>query len=98
MFAAVFAGVFCGGVIHVNGVSRWGAGDAMESNHRYYARRALEELQAAARAVTPEARARRRALAEQFEEKARQCQREGTIRPAAAAELVSPAGFEPATY
>ena len=71
----------------------------MESNHRYYARRALEELQAAARAVTPEARARRRALAEQFEEKARRYQREAAmLRPAPAAELVSPAGFEPATY
>lgn len=61
----------------------------MESNERYYARRAAEELHAASRAVTPEARARRRALAEAFELKARQCGR---------AAMVSPAGFEPATY
>ena len=44
----------------------------MESNERYYSRRAVEELRAAARAVTPEAAARRRALAEMFEQKARQ--------------------------
>jgi len=46
----------------------------MESDQRYYARRAAEELQAAARAVTPEGKARRRALAEMFSQKARQCQ------------------------
>jgi hypothetical protein len=45
----------------------------MESNHRYWVRRALEEHNAAARAVTPEARARRRALAEAFEIKAQLC-------------------------
>jgi hypothetical protein len=44
----------------------------MESNERYYARRASEELRAAQRAITPEARARRRALAELFEKKARE--------------------------
>ena len=64
----------------------------MESNERYYSRRAVEELRAAARAMTPEGRARRRALAEAFESKALQCRREE------ARELVSPAGFEPATY
>ena len=48
----------------------------MESNHRYYQRRALEELQAAARAVTPEARARRHALADSFARKAAQLQPE----------------------
>jgi hypothetical protein len=42
----------------------------MESNERYYARRALEELRALERAVTPEARARRLALAEAFQLKA----------------------------
>lgn len=42
----------------------------MESNQRYFARRAGEELRAAARAVTPEGRARRRALAESFAVKA----------------------------
>jgi hypothetical protein len=64
----------------------------MESNERYYSRRAVEELRAAARAVTPEARARRHALAELFESKALQC------RGDEAREMVSPAGFEPATY
>jgi hypothetical protein len=42
----------------------------MESNQRYYARRAGEELRAAQRAVTPEGRERRHALAELFEKKA----------------------------
>ena len=42
----------------------------MESNERYYARRAVEELRAVERAVTPEARARRLALAEAFRHKA----------------------------
>ncbi|HYW15148.1 MAG TPA: hypothetical protein VE891_03200 [Allosphingosinicella sp.] len=42
----------------------------MESNERYYARRAVEELRAFERAVTPEARARRLALAEAFQLKA----------------------------
>ena len=48
----------------------------MESNQRYYSRRAIEEMRAAARAVTPEAQARRRALAEMFMQKAQQCQHE----------------------
>lgn len=50
----------------------------MESNERYFARRALEEYRAEGRAVTPEAKARRRALAESFECQARLCRREGT--------------------
>jgi hypothetical protein len=50
----------------------------MESNHRFWARRAAEEQLAAARAVTPEARARRHALAESFAVKARQCLAEAT--------------------
>ncbi|HEY0149610.1 MAG TPA: hypothetical protein VGB70_11495 [Allosphingosinicella sp.] len=45
----------------------------MESNRRYYERRAAEELRAAMRAVTPEARDRRRALAELFASKAAEC-------------------------
>ena len=65
----------------------------MESNERYYSRRAVEELRAAARAVTPEGRARRRALAEAFEIKALECRRRDQAR-----QRVSPAGFEPATY
>ncbi|HEX8574215.1 MAG TPA: hypothetical protein VF759_15850 [Allosphingosinicella sp.] len=51
----------------------------MESNERYYARRAVEELRALERAVTPEARARRLALAEAFQLKARQCGREAIM-------------------
>ncbi len=61
----------------------------MESNERYYARRAVEELRGADRALTPEGKARRLALAEAFQLKARQCRFET---------MVSPAGFEPATY
>jgi hypothetical protein len=61
----------------------------MESNEKYYARRAREELRAAERSLTPEGKARRTALAEAFLAKARQCGREA---------MVSPAGFEPATY
>jgi hypothetical protein len=48
----------------------------MESNEKYYARRAVEELRAFERAVTPEARARRLALAEAFQLKALQSGRE----------------------
>lgn len=48
----------------------------MESNERYYARRAVEELRAVERAVTPEARARRLALAEAFQ---RKCQAERAL-------------------
>ena len=51
----------------------------MESNERYWARRASEELRAEARALTPEAKARRRALAEAFAAKARLCTA-GSIR------------------
>ena len=71
----------------------------MESNQRYYARRAAEERRAAERAVTAEGRARRYALAEMFACKALECAR-GASAPARAPELgvVSPAGFEPATY
>ncbi|WP_167737518.1 hypothetical protein [Sphingomonas parva] len=48
----------------------------MESNYRYYVRRASEERRAAARAVTPEAQARRSALAESFAQLAEQYQRD----------------------
>ena len=48
----------------------------MESNYRYYQRRELEERRAAARAVTPEAQARRSALAESFTLLAEQYQRD----------------------
>lgn len=67
----------------------------MESNERYYARRAVEELRALERAVTPEAKARRLALAEVFQLKARQC----CLEPMGGrAILASSAKFEPATY
>ena len=68
----------------------------MESNERFYARRAVEELRALERAVTPEAKARRLALAEAFQLKARQCGRRES--PGGMEAMVSPAGFEPATY
>jgi hypothetical protein len=55
--------------------AKFGSGvGLMESNQRYYARRASEELRAATRALTPEGKARRRALAEAFEGKARLCE------------------------
>ena len=44
----------------------------MESDHRYYTRRAAEEQIRAARAVTPEARERHRELAALFASKASQ--------------------------
>jgi hypothetical protein len=52
----------------------------MESNQRYYARRAVEELRAADRAITPEAQARRRQLAEMFRQKAQQCEQVSLIQ------------------
>ena len=45
---------------------------AVESNVRYYSRRAAFEANAAAKAVTPEAAIRRQALAEMFARKARE--------------------------
>jgi hypothetical protein len=45
---------------------------AMESNVRYYARRAAYEANAAAKAITPEAAMRRKALAEMFSRKAQE--------------------------
>ena len=50
----------------------------MESNERYYARRAVEELRGADRALTPEGKARRLALAEAFQLK---CQAERRLSP-----------------
>ena len=44
----------------------------MESDYRYYSRRAAEEMRRAARAITPEARERHRELASLFETKAEQ--------------------------
>ncbi len=44
----------------------------MESNQRYYYRRAVQETMAAARALTPEAREWHRELAEGFTRKAQE--------------------------
>jgi hypothetical protein len=44
----------------------------VESNLRYYARRAAMEAAAAAKAVTPEAQMRRQALAERYAAKLRE--------------------------
>ena len=51
-----------------------GAGEtvAVESNVRYYSRRAAYEANAAAKALTPEAAIRRQALAEMFARRARE--------------------------
>jgi hypothetical protein len=46
----------------------------MESDFRYYSRRAAEEASAASRAVTEQARERRRDLADKFWQKAQQLQ------------------------
>jgi hypothetical protein len=51
----------------------------MVSNERYYQRRAAEELRAASRAITPEARQRRHALAELFAGKAAECRTGGAL-------------------
>ena len=64
----------------------------MVSNQRYYERRAAEELRAAARAVTVEARERRNALADMFARKAAEC-RTGAAEPGLIA--VATGGFEP---
>lgn len=66
----------------------------MESNERYYARRAREEMSAAQRALTAEGKARRMALAEAFLAKARQSRLDAMSGREA---MVSSAGFEPAT-
>ena len=56
----------------------------MESDQRYYWRRASEELYAAARAVTPAAQTRRRQLAESYLKRLRELaterQQDGEIR------------------
>lgn len=44
----------------------------MESNHRYFSRRAHEERRAAQRALTPQAQAWHRELADDFARKAEQ--------------------------
>jgi hypothetical protein len=54
----------------------------MESNERYYARRAVEELRAVERAITPEAKARRRALAEAFQLKSQAERKPAFVVPA----------------
>ena len=54
----------------------------MESNHRYYLRRAVEERQAAQRSITPQAREWHHHLAQNFAARAAEC--EPTIVVAAA--------------
>lgn len=51
----------------------FGEADQMESNERYYRRRAVEERMAAQRAVTEQARAWHAKLAADFAERARSC-------------------------
>lgn len=46
----------------------------MESNLRYYLRRAAEERTAALRSITPQARDRHHQLAQEFAAKAQACQ------------------------
>ncbi len=46
----------------------------MESNLRYYLRRAAEERTAAVRSITPQARERHSMLAQEFAAKAQACQ------------------------
>jgi hypothetical protein len=65
----------------------------MESNERYFARRASEELRAAERAVTAAARARRHALAESFLAKAGQCAAAEGARQLVGAVALEPAAF-----
>lgn len=48
----------------------------MESNLRYYSRRAIEEQQAAARALTPQAQERHRCLAESFSRRLAECEQQ----------------------
>lgn len=52
----------------------------LESDQRYYARRAAFEQTAALRAVTPEARERRTQLARHYATKAQECA--GALQPA----------------
>jgi hypothetical protein len=49
----------------------------VESNLRYYTRRAAMEAQAAAKAVTPEAQMRRRALADLYARKVQELTLQG---------------------
>jgi hypothetical protein len=51
-----------------------GRSHKVESNIRYYSRRAAYEAAAAAKALTPEAQMRRRALADMFAAKAQSLQ------------------------
>jgi hypothetical protein len=59
----------------------------VESNERYYRRRAVEERMAAQRAVTETARAWHSQLAENFAERASTCTGIGVASPSAAVAL-----------
>jgi hypothetical protein len=54
----------------------------MESDRRYYSRRAAQEKMAAARAITARARAWHRQLADDFMRKAEQVSELGELSPA----------------
>jgi hypothetical protein len=56
-----------------NNMRQIGSGGVVESDYRYYQRRAACEQAAAMRAITPEARERRLQLADSYAAKARQC-------------------------
>ena len=60
-------------LLFCNNIVRIGSGDVLESDFRYYQRRAASERQAAMRAVTPEARQRRMSLAVSYAVKAQEC-------------------------
>jgi hypothetical protein len=59
-------------LLSATNISRIGWG-VLESDFRYYQRRAASERQAAMRAVTPEARQRRMSLAVSYAVKAQEC-------------------------
>ena len=63
--------------------------DTVESNARYYRRRAVEERMAAQRAVTEQARAWHAKLAEDFARRAADCAGACTIPAATSATAVS---------
>ena len=72
-------------------VSRCGAEGQVESNERYYRRRAVEERMAAQRAMTDTARAWHSKLAEDFAQRALSCPAP-TYAPVATAAAITISG------
>jgi hypothetical protein len=72
-------------------VSRCGAEGQVESNERYYRRRAVEERMAAQRAMTETARAWHSKLAEDFAQRALACPA-STYAPVVTAPAITVAG------